>query len=219
VISHIESVKNFFENTYNQALKIESCKQEIEHLKAYKLLYIDIKKRLKLLQDECKIKSSFNFLVKIVEAISYVKLGDFTSLWLNLSPSNTILGALRGGFVAGIVKSVDNKSILYLNGNKKCSYGVSVGKVMAKGIARGSGDNRYVIVKYIHNYEKISFGDEVITNGLDNIFPYGLKVGKVVGVWQEGSYKVAKVKTYVNLKEPFYFEVVLKGEISNKDIN
>ncbi|MRJ01996.1 MAG: rod shape-determining protein MreC [Epsilonproteobacteria bacterium] len=192
---------------FNQAEQIEKLRHEKAELERYKLLYWDLQSRLERLQNVCGAKiDPRGFELKLIKMIAYRNLGDFTAAWIEAEvPKKRIFGLVTSKGVAGIAIHGESGSGLALfNGNKKCSYTVSIGSG-AKGIATGSGDNRYLIVKYIPSYEKVKVGDPVYTNSYDNIFPYGIDVGKVVKVWLEGSYKVAKVRTTEDLSDPLYF--------------
>ncbi|BCD59843.1 MULTISPECIES: rod shape-determining protein MreC [unclassified Nitratiruptor] len=199
------SFDQFLEEHLNQQQTIQKLRAQNRELFKYKVLYSDLEDRYRALLQDCKIFEKTSLKVESVEALSYVKLGDFTTLWIDADiPKEGIVGALKGAYVAGIAIGEDKRSKLLLLGNKKCSFGVQVG-AKAYGIAIGNGDNRFTIVKYIPNYEHIHVGDEVVTNGLDGIFVYGIKVGRVVEIKHEGSYKIAKVRNYADLSHPRFF--------------
>ena len=190
---------------FDQARRIETLQKRVQTLIPYQILYKELEDQLRELSKECNLSLPTVPNVQPVMAISYARLGDFTSMWLDATiPKGQIYGLLKNGQVAGIAIESQGRAKGLLNGNKQCSYGVVVGE-KANGIAMGSGDNRYVIVKYIPNYEPIHAGQRVKTNGLDRIFVYGLDVGVVSQVWQEGSYKVAKVRTFADLSHPRFF--------------
>ncbi len=200
-----QQVYKEWQKHFNQAERIEALQKRLQTLMPYKILYKELEDQLRQMTQECNVSVPFRPYVEPVMAISYIQLGDFTSMWLEASvPKERIYGLLQGSQVAGIAIDENGKAKGLLNGNKQCSYGVVVGE-RANGIAMGSGDNRYVIVKYIPNYEPIRAGQRVKTNGLDHIFVYGLDVGVVSQVWQEGSYKVAKVRTFADLSHPRFF--------------
>ena len=200
-----QKVYKEWQKHFEQARHIETLQKQVKSLMPYKILYKELEDRLGQLQTECNISLPFKPELRLIMAISYINLGDFTSMWLDAAiPKGGIYGLLRGDKVAGIAIESQGRAIGLLNGNKECSYGVTIGE-RANGIAMGSGDNRYVIVKYIPNYEPIHAGQRVKTNGLDHIFVYGLDVGVVSRVWQEGSYKVAKVRTFADLSHPRFF--------------
>ena len=198
-------IKSTYESYIDQAKSIQKYKEQVKQLQKYQILYNNYKNRLENIQRDCNITLPFSIDLVYVRAVSYQKFGDYTALWLDAQVSkDRIYGLLKGAFVAGIAIEKDGKALALLNGNPKCSYGVVIGED-AEGVAVGSGDNRYVIIKYIPNYKNFHVGQEVVTNGLDGIFIYGLKVGVVIKIWQEGSYKVAKVRTYADLRLPRFF--------------
>ncbi len=203
---HLEtSIQQKITTHFNQAKKIEELQNRLRDLMRYKIEYEDMNDTLHQIQSDCNISIPHRSGLKYIMAISYVKLADLTSLWLDTKiPKERIYGLLKKDKVAGIAIDKKGKAMALLNGNPKCSYGVIVGD-KANGVAMGSGDNRFVIVKYIPNYEPIHVGQRVKTNGLDHIFIYGLDVGVVTQIWQEGSYKVAKVRTFADFKHPRFF--------------
>ncbi|BAF69658.1 rod shape-determining protein MreC [Nitratiruptor sp. SB155-2] len=200
-----KNFNQFLEDHFNQQQTIQKLRNQNRELFQYKILYSDIKERYNALLQDCHIIEKTSLHLQPVQALSYVTLGDFTTLWIDAGiPNGTIVGALKGAYVAGIAMGEGKRSKLLLLGNKKCSFGVQVG-TKAYGIAVGNGDNRFTVVKYIPNYEHIHIGDEVVTNGLDGLFIYGIKVGRVVEIKHEGSYKIAKVRNYADLSHPWFF--------------
>jgi cell shape-determining protein MreC len=85
-----------------------------------------------------------------------------------------------GGGVAGISSAIalkqDNKTIALLNQNKKCNYTVFIGKKQVPGITSGVTKDNKMLIKFIPIWKHINIDDEVITSGMDKIFPYGIKV-------------------------------------------
>ncbi len=204
----LETIERAYFLYTDQARKIQTLQQENQNLQRYKILFTSLQQRLSALKHECNVSMRPLAEARLVESIAYKKFGDWTQMWLAASlEQDTIYGLLKQGYAAGIALQKDRMAIALLNGNPSCSYGVLIGK-HALGIAIGEGDNRYMVVKYIPNYEKIQVGDEVVTNGLDTIFPYGIPVGEVMKIWQEGSYKVARVKTYAALEHPRFFWLI-----------
>ncbi len=204
-ISIENGIKFSYEAYIDQARSIQNYKEQIKRLQRYEILYNDYKNRWEQLQKDCNVSLPYSIDLVYVRSISYQKFGDYTAVWLDANvQKDRIYGLLKGEYVAGIVIEKNGKALALLNGNAKCSYGVVIGED-AEGVAVGSGDNRYVIIKYIPNYKNFHVGQEVLTNGLDGIFIYGLKVGVVTKIWQEGSYKVAKVRTYADLRLPRFF--------------
>ncbi len=143
-----------------------------------------------------------------VQALSYVKLGDFSMMWLDFPDYNhtMIYGLLYKGYAAGIVDEKNGKPIARLLSNKKMIFSVEIGKKKHLGVVFGEKD--FLRVKYIPSYANIAIGDEVVTSGNDNIFYEGVKVGEVVHIQTTSLYKMALVKPYAELNQPEFFYAV-----------
>ncbi len=144
----------------------------------------------------------------LVQALSYVKLGDFSKLWLDFPDFNSsrIYGLLYKGYAAGIVDAEDTHPVARLLSNEKMIFSVKIGKEGDLGVAFGGKE--FLSVKYIPSYADIKVGDEVITSGNDNIFYEGIKVGEVVAIESYNLYQTAAVKPYALLHDPEYFHAV-----------
>jgi len=209
----IDYLENLIIQHHNQQKTIQKLTKENIELKKYKLEFDAIKDELESLKKECNVNTKFFLDVKLVRSLSYTKLGDFSSLWIDFNDFNPdkIYGLISGDYAAGIVASKNSKPIAFLNSNEKCTYAVEIGESKASGIAIGK-KNGIMIVKFIPMHKQIKVGDEVVTSGMDKIFFYGVKVGKVIKIEERGSYKVAVIKTYASLSHPKYFWVVLNSE-------
>jgi len=65
----------------------------------------------------------------------------------------------------------------------------------AGGVITGDGKGN-CILKYIYPTQKVSKGEELITSGVDHIFPPGINVGKVVSITTDASlFKKIRIKT------------------------
>lgn len=201
-------LQNDIDKYLNQAKTISRLKEENRKLNSYFLKYRALKDDLTNLKEECNVSIKQKYNLKLVRAISYVKLNDFSSIWIDFKDFNKskIYGLIKDGFAAGIVAKRDSRPIAYLNSNKNCAYAVEIGKNRVPGVATGK-DDKTMIVRFIPMYKNIKIGDEVVTSGLDNIFIYGIKVGKVLKVQKRAGYQVAIIKTYANLLHPRYFWV------------
>ena len=148
----------------------------------YKLLY-DIKtsqlNELNKLQN-IDYKQQYSF--EKTRGLSYYKFDDFSKIIIDYPVSNEkkIYALLTyDGFSAGIVINKDDQNVAYLNNNIKCNYSVYIGDSNAPGITSGMDKNGLIIIKYVPLWKNIKKGDDIISSGMDNIFPFGIKVGKV----------------------------------------
>ncbi len=107
----------------------------------------------------------------------------------------------------------NNQTVSYLNPNPKCNYAVFIGKTNAPGITSGANKKGDIIIKYIPKWYMINVDDEVITSGMDDIFPKGIKVGIITSIKELPNTKIATIKPYAKVlsKKNFY--------LINKDFN
>jgi rod shape-determining protein MreC len=205
-----ESLQNRFEAITDNLHRLEFLEMETKRLNA------EVSK-LKIKCFECerlkKFKLTDNPNLVLVKSISYVKLPDFTSIYVNYKGNlNHPKGLIYNGYSAGmVVKRVGNYSIALLNSNGKTSYTVYIGDKMIPGIFYGK-DN---LIKYIPKFKPIKKGDLVVTSGLDGVFYKGVKVGRVVEVKEKKLYQEAKIKPFYDSLAPDYFYVCDKALDTN----
>lgn len=79
------------------------------------------------------------------------------------------------------------------------------------GILSGDGKG-YCFLEYIHvTTEDIHEGEEVITSGKDSLFPYGIKVGKIVSISTSTSlFKQVKVEPYFDIRHLDHVAIIMR---------
>jgi rod shape-determining protein MreC len=87
--------------------------------------------------------------------------------------------------------------------------GVMLEKTRVQGVLKGDSEN-LCLIRYIMNEEPITFGETVLTSGLDQIYPKGLRVGMVVQTSAGNIYKNIGVRPAVDLSRLETVLVVLK---------
>ena len=81
--------------------------------------------------------------------------------------------------------------------------------MQALGILEGkSDDGEYISVHYIQRWRDIKIGDEVYTNGLDEIFLPNVPVGKVINIYEDSGFLRADVLPYANAWDIDYVWIV-----------
>jgi len=198
-------------NTYiNQKENISFLQKELALNNNFKILYETSLEELlefkKVFLDKNN-SSQINF----VRVLSYINLNDFSKVILdtNLSQENKILALVTPqNFSAGIVLRQNNQTVSYLNTNSKCNYAVFIGKQQAPGITSGITKNGNLLLKYVPKWYTINKDEEVITSGQDDIFPQGIKVGKVLFVKELVNTKNVIIKPYANVLSKRYFYII-----------
>jgi rod shape-determining protein MreC len=87
--------------------------------------------------------------------------------------------------------------------------GVMLEKTRVQGVLKGDSQN-LCLIRYIMNEEPVSSGEAVLTSGLDQIYPKGLRVGTVVRTSAGNIYKNIEVKPAADLSRLETVLVVLK---------
>ena len=152
-----------------------------------------------------------NVSVRAARPYGYVEPGNFQRLWLEPFEgfdARQNYGVVRGGYAAGMVVGQEGRPQLLLAGDGECGFAVYVGAVRAPGIAMGE-DARHMTVRYIPEWMRIAVGDEVVTSGLDHLFPVGVPVGKVEAIQKGEGFKNARITLYADTLHPDFVWVVL----------
>jgi rod shape-determining protein MreC len=181
-ISIFQYLNNTIEKYFNQLNYINQLKNSNDTSLKYKSLY-HIK--VNELNENLKIIKPLDLDFKKIKVLSYYKLHDFSRVVIDAKDLNSskIYSLITfDGYSAGIVLNKNKNSIAYLNEHNKCNYTVFIGKENIPGITSGIQNDGQLIIKYVPIWKNIKLGDEVITSSMDNIFPFGIKVGKVTKI-------------------------------------
>jgi rod shape-determining protein MreC len=202
-----DEIKMQIDTFFDQKKKIIHLKKELQACQKTAALSVAFGSKLNHLLEEAGMRP-YNPKLYLARTLSYVKLGDFGTMWLDFPEydRSKIYGLLYKGYAAGIVDNKDGYPLARLLTNKKMVFSVIVGIEKHLGVV--FGDERFLVVKYLPTYADIKPGDEVLTSGDDNIFYEGIKVGEVVDVKEYNLYKMALVQPYVKLHKPDFFFVV-----------
>lgn len=191
-----------FNKYFNQLDYIEQLKEENKENKIYKTLYESIRKELQRVEQNNLVKEIDPTSFEKVQVLSYVQFNDFSKVILDYDPlqeqKNIQALVTFEGFSAGIVLYKKDHYIAFLNENNKCNYTVFIGEDNNPGITSGVDENGRLVIKYVPIWKEVQLGDEVITSSMDNIFPYGVKVGKVVDFEIQDNMQLVFVEPYAN---------------------
>ena len=103
------------------------------------------------------------------------------------------------GVVGQVVAVSSSYSRVLLITDRNSSVDALVQKTRARGIVRGD-NTETCFLDYTLRKEMVFIGDDIVTSGLDQVFPKGLSIGKVVDVRKKNSdlFQHVKIKTSVD---------------------
>ena len=218
LVSFVDKIHSEINTFFDQKEKILSLQKQLQKSEKTAQLSVAFAAKLNHFLDESKLQHNDPDL-HFSQVISYVKLGNYTKLWIDFPEfkSDLIYGLLYKGYAAGIVENQAGRPMARLLGDPQMMFSVVIGKEKYLGVLFGNSPN--LDVKYIPTYAKVKKGDEVITSGNDNIFFEGIKVGKVIEIESNNLYKSAIVKPYATIKNPNFFYVVDVNTKYIKELN
>jgi rod shape-determining protein MreC len=182
-------VNNYFRDLLYARGENRTLKKEVAALRYEKMRHGELSAENSRLRDLLALRErEKNF----VASATVVSKGYDRVLNLIIIDKGAKDGVLKGMAVvtakglAGKVYSVSNDfSKVLLLKDANFSAAVRLRNSRREGVISGSGDE-HCILKYIPPEETVVLGEEVITSGLDGIFPPGLPVGVVDRIKKEG---------------------------------
>ena len=195
----LTSISHTYNQYFAQSVALEKFYAKEKSNTDYKILYHTTKSELQALKKELAlIDLNTTHETLLVGSTSYLELNDFSKIVLDYRFTvNKIYPLLTlDGYAAGIVRIENGFGIAYLNPNEKANYAVSIGTIEAPGITTGYDEKGRLLVRYIPKWFNLHLGDEVVTSGFDGVFPYGIRIGKVVAQKDNLHTKMAIIEPY-----------------------
>lgn len=113
------------------------------------------------------------------------------------------------GIIGKTIAVFSHSSQVLLLTDPSSGVGVMLEKSRIQGVLKGDRQS-LCLVRYIMNEESVSPGEIILTSGLDQIFPKGLRVGTVVAASAGNIYKNVEVRPAADLSRLETVLVVLK---------
>jgi len=154
------------------------------------------------LQQLLELRDRSNLKTTAAEIIGDAPTPDFRTITIDkgtLHGLKTDMAVLApAGVVGRIVKPTARSAIVQLLIDRNAAAGVIIERSRAQGVAMGAGDGR-LRLEYMSEAFDVAVGDEVVTSGIDNIYPKGFAVGKIDSIEKSGAaYKRITIKPAVD---------------------
>ena len=86
--------------------------------------------------------------------------------------------------------------------DRNAAAGAHVERTRAPGVVVGTDDSTLLMMEYVSNLEDVRVGDEIVTSGIDGIYPKGFRIGKVADVEEGvGLYQLIHVEPIVDFSQ------------------
>jgi rod shape-determining protein MreC len=158
--------------------------------------------RARGLQELLDLRDRTNLQTTAAEIIGAAADPDFRTVTIDKGKSSGLTTDMAvmapEGVVGRVVVPSARSAKVQLLIDRNAAAGVIIERSRAQGVAMGLGDGR-LILEYTSDAFDVAIGDDVVTSGIDGIYPKGLPVGKVEELEKNGaSFKRIIVRPAVN---------------------
>ena len=158
--------------------------------------------RARGLQQLLELRDRSNLKTTAAQIIGDAPTPDFRTITIDKGTMHglkTDMAVLApAGVVGRIVKPTGRAAIVQLLIDRNAAAGVIIERSRAQGVAMGAGDGR-LRLEYMSEAFDVAVGDEVVTSGIDNIYPKGFAVGKIDSIEKSGAaYRRITIKPAVD---------------------
>ena len=102
--------------------------------------------------------------------------------------------------------------------DRNAAAGALIERTRASGVVVGTDDSAVLQLEYVSNLEDVQVGDEIVTSGIDGIYPKGFRIGVVTQVEDGiGLYHLIQVSPVVEFSQIEDVLVVLDAQVIPSD--
>jgi rod shape-determining protein MreC len=158
--------------------------------------------RARGLQQLLELRDRSNLRTTAAEIIGSAASPDFRTVTIDkgrLAGVKTDMAVIAPSGVVGrvVVPSARSAKVQLLI-DRNAAAGAIIERSRAQGVVVGAGDGR-LLLEYMSEAAEVVVGDDVVTSGIDGIYPKGFVIGKVDGVERSGgAYKRISVRPAVD---------------------
>ena len=104
------------------------------------------------------------------------------------------------GLVGRIIRLSKHNAVVLPITAPDSKLAVITSESRVSGIVVGRGGGKELQMLYVPRSVTISIGEEIVTSGVDGIFPKGIPVGVISSVEEEDLFHVIRVKPFINIR-------------------
>jgi len=102
--------------------------------------------------------------------------------------------------------------------DRNAAAGALIERTRVSGVVVGTDDSTRLQMEYVSNLEDVQVGDEIVTSGIDGIYPKGFRIGEVTQVVDGiGLYQLIQVSPVVEFSQIEDVLVVLDAQVILSD--
>lgn len=194
-----------------------NLKREVQRLTQEKTGLVGAESENRRLRKLLSFGARHEFPTLAAEVIGEDALGWYRTLFVNRGTDDGVRPEMpvvvAEGVVGRVAKVSNNVSRVIVLTDPGLSVDCRIVRTRDRGVLTGSLDG-YCVLRYLSLTSEVRQGDEVVTSGLDAVFPKGLLVGRVESVRKtdQGLFLEAKVKPSVNFSDVEEVIVILGKE-------
>jgi len=163
----------------------QSLIEEVRRLKNQNTVLMQKEGENRRLRKLLDLKAQHEFPSLVAQVIGEDAVGWYRTFFINRGSEDGVLTnmpvTVAEGVVGRVSKSSEGMSQVILITDPNFSVDCRVARTRDRGVLSGSLD-RGCVLRYLRLDADVRPGDEVVTSGLDNVFPRGLNIGKVEAV-------------------------------------
>lgn len=200
----------------------EALKEEIRKLRREKAALLDQESENRRLKELLGLRASNDFPSVVAQVVGEDAVGWYRTLFINKGLDDGVRSdmpvTVAEGVVGRVVSSSSDMSRIVLLTDPNHSVDCRVARTRDRGVLSGLLE-RGCMLRYINLKAEIRPGDEVVTSGLDGIFPRGLPIGKIETIEKgtQGLFLEARVVPAVDFSE-IEEVLVVQGQRGGFDI-
>lgn len=192
------SITSFFNHYFfivNASFENDQFKRKIQELENTIFQLEELRRENKRLKDLLQFGEVISHKKVLAQIVGWDSSGHFKVLRINKGSKDGIklksTVVTNGGLVGYIYRLTDHFSDILTILDQNNRVDVIVLRTRSHGILEGFSST-HCIMKYVTRTEPVNINDQVITAGLGNIYPKGLKIGKITKIERE-SYGITQL--------------------------